>query len=192
MQEFIHHKIQTIDNLMASYNDVQQLYIRSAYEFDDRFLELLSSCLEFFKIHGTNTQVSEVLNIISMFETSKKGIHPFKLEKVNSGRRELKMMIAYHGIEKLHQLISITYEKELHKLEEAEEILSNLIFTLNQSGFLDDKRIRELQTIDQIKVFWLELLNVNGSISGINKKLRLKLIPEDIYLLIEKIILRFT
>lgn len=191
MQEFIHHKIQTIDNLMASYNDVQQLYIRSAYEFDDRFLGLLSSCLEFFKIHGTNTQVSEVLNIISMFETAKKGIHPFKLEKVNSGRRELKMMIAYHGIEKLHQLISITYETELHKLEEAEEILSNLILTLNQSGFLDDKRIRELQTIDQIKVFWLELLNVNGSISGINKKLRLKLIPEDIYLLIEKIILRF-
>jgi hypothetical protein len=192
MQEFIHNKINVIDNLIESYNDVQQLYIQNAFEFDNRFLELLNRCLEYFKTHGTNTQVSEVLNIVSMFETAIKGIHPYKLEKVSTGRRELRMMIAYHGLEKLHQLLSVIYENERHKLEEAEEILSNLLLSLHQSGFLDDNRIKDLRTIEKIKDFWQELLNRNGSISGINKKLRLKIIPEDIYLLIEKLIIRFN
>lgn len=190
MQEFIHHKIQLFDNFLASYNDVQKLYIQGAYEFDDQFIELLNNCLDFFKSHGTNTQISKILNIISMFETAKRGIHPFKVEKVVTGRRELKMMIGYHGLEELYQLLNMIYDKELHKLEEAEEILSNLLISLHQSGYLDDNKIHDLQTIEKIKAFWQELLNRNGSISSINKKLRLKLIPEDIYLIIEKILIK--
>lgn len=175
MQEFIHHKIQIFDNFLAFYNDIQRLYIQGAYELDDRFLALLHNSLDFFKLQGTNTQVSKILNIISMFETAKRGIHPFKLEKVVTGRRELKIMIVYHGLEEWYQLISTIYDKELRKLEEAEEILSNLLLSLHKSGFLDDNKIHDLQTIDKIKAFWQDLLNRNGSISGINKKLQVNI-----------------
>lgn len=188
MQEFIHHKIQTLDNLLATYLDVQYDFIRSGFEFDDRFTGLLNKCLDFYKSHGSNRQVSEILNIISMFETAKRGIDPFKLEKNSSGRRDLKMMAAYHGLEKLHQLVTADLEKETQKLDEAEEMLSNLLLSLYQSGYLNDNKIRELQSVEKIRAFWQELLNQNGSISLINKKLRLKLIPEDIYMVLEKIL----
>jgi len=103
----------------------------------------------------------------------------------------LKVIIGYHGLEEWHQLVSTIYDKELHKLEEGEEVLSNLLISLHQSGYLDDSKIHDLQTIEKIKAFWQELLNRNGSISNINKKLRLTLIPEDIYLIIEKILVKF-
>jgi hypothetical protein len=188
MKEFIHHKVQFISGLIDSYNGVQLLYVNRAFEFDEKFMELLNDCIDFFKSNGTNTQVSEVLNIVSMFETAKKGIHPFELKKVSTGRRELKMMIAYHGLEKLFRQLNFFYERENHKIEEGEEILSNLIISLCQSGVLDDNIINELTSYEKIKSFWHELLSQNGSISVIDKKLRLKLIPEDIYLIIDKLI----
>jgi hypothetical protein len=190
MKEFIHHKVQSVSILIDSYNSVQQLYVSRAFEFDDRFMELLSSCLDFFKSKGTNIQVSEILNIESMFETARKGIHPFELKKINTGRRELKMMIAYHGLEKLFNQLNVFYEKEYQKIEEAEEIISNLIISLYQSGVLDDNKINDLTSIEKIEILWMELLNLNGSISVIDKKLRLKIIPEDIYMIFEKIILK--
>jgi hypothetical protein len=191
VQEFIHNNVQILDNLLASYNEVQQLYIQEVYEFDDKFLKLLNSCLDFFKSKGTNTQVSKILNILRMFETAKKGIHPFKLERVNIGRRDLKNIAGYYGLNELYQLTNSVYEKELLKLQEAEEILATLLLSLNQSGILNEEKICDLQSIVDIKKFWQDLLNRNGSISNINKKLRLTIIPEDIYIIIEKIIAKF-
>jgi hypothetical protein len=192
MKEFIHHKVQLINNLIVSYNDVQMLYVGRAYEFDGRFIQLLGKCKEYFETYGTNIQVAEVLNITGMFETAGKGINPFELKKVSSGRRELKMMVAYHGLEKLLRLLNLFYEKESGKLEEAEEILSNLVLSLYQSGVLDNNKSSELTSVEKIEAFWKELLKLNGSITVIDKKLRLKVIPEDIYLILEKIISKIS
>jgi len=190
MKEFIHHKVQLINNLIDSYNDVQKLYVSRAYEFDVRFTQLLGNCKVYFETYGTNIQVAEVLNITGMFETAGKGINPFELKKVSSGRRELKMMVAYHGLEKLLRLLNLFYEKESGKLEEAEEILSNLVLSLFQSGVLDNKKLSKLTSVGKIEAFWKELLKLNGSVTLIEKKLRLKVIPEDIYLILEKVVLK--
>lgn len=190
MNTFIHHKVQQVNNLIDAYNVVQQLHAGRAYEFDDRYMQLLGNCAEFYRMYGTNIQVAEVLNLTGMFTTAGKGIHPFELKKASTGRRELKMMVAYHGLEKLLRLLDEFYEKENSKLTEAEELLSNLVVSLFQSGVLDNNKLNELTSIEKIETFWKELLNLNGSISVVDKKLRLKVIPEDIYLILEKIILK--
>lgn len=188
MQAFIHHKVQALDNLICSYNDVQQLYIERDFGFDDRFKALLDSCLTFCRSQGTSSQVSEILNVLSMFETASRGIDPFRLERVRTGRRELKMMVAYHGLEKLHQELILIHDKEFQKLKEAEQILSDLLLKLYQAGVLDDSAIQELNSVASIGVFWRQLLNQNGSIAAVDKQLRMKLIPEDIFLTIERIL----
>jgi hypothetical protein len=188
MKSFIHHKVQLVNNLIDMYNEVQQLYSARAFEFDNQFKKLLGNCAEYFKTYGTNIQVAEVLNISAMFETAGKGIHPFELKKVSTGRRELKMIVAYHGLEKLLHLLNEIYNKETGKLEEAEEMLSNLLISLYQSGVLDNNKINELTSVEKIETLWKELLSLNGSISVVDKKLRLQVIPEDIYLILEKVI----
>lgn len=190
MKEFIHHKAQEVSKLIDSYNDIQQLYISSAFEFDDKYSDLLKNCREFMESNGTNTQVAEVLNILSMFETARKGINPFELKKVSTGRRELKMMVAHHGLGRLFDLLNSFYKGESDKLQEAEDILANLIISLYQSGVLDDSKINDLSSIEKIEAFWRELLSLNGSMTIIDKKLRFKIIAEDIYLIIEKLLMK--
>lgn len=188
MKQFIHHKIQKIDLLIEVYNKVRQLYVDRAFEFDNDYRQLLEDCKEFLKIFGTNSQVAEVLNLQSYFETSKKGINPYELIKTNTGRRNLVMMTANQGMNDLLNILNNYYDKEIAKIEEAEDILSNTLLGLIQSGGLSDTKIGELNSIQKIEVFWIELKSLNDSINLIDKKLKIKIISEDIYLIIEKIL----
>jgi len=68
--------------------------------------------------------------------------------------------------------------------------LSGLIVSLYQNGFLDEEKVKDLNTIPKIEIFWNSLVNHNTQILGINKKLRLSMISEDIFLVIEKVLLK--
>lgn len=188
MKPFIHHKVQAIDKLLGFHNQVRQLYIDKSFEFENNYKELLHDSKTFLKSNGTNEQIAQVLNLEGMFETANKGINPFELKKVNTGRRILKMMIANHGLSELLNLLKTFYEKEESKIEEASEMLSNTLLSLIQSGVLNNNKINDLNSIPKIELFWNNLKNQNESILLIDKKLKLKIINEDIYLILEKIL----
>lgn len=177
-----------IDGLIESHNNIRQLHIDRAFEFDDKYRTLLNECKTFLKSNGTNTQVAEVLNLEGMFETAKRGINPYELKKVNTGRRSLSMMIANQGLNELFNLLKEFYDKEKKKIEEAEELLSNTILGMFQSGAINDEKIKALDSIPKIEAFWNQIKNVNDSILLIDKKLRINIISQDIFLIIEKIL----
>ena len=188
MQEFIHNKVKVLDELFTEFNQVQRLYAEKSFEFESRFTVFLNKLSDYFKTSGDQAKESEVLRVTNMLHTVKRGFNPTNQEKVNTGRRELLWGFAYNGIENLNSLMQEIYGKETSKLEEGEELLSNLILNLIQQGFLTDQKLMELDTIPKIEAYWNSLLTHNGSITVIHKKLLMKLISEDIYLLLEKII----
>ena len=188
MQEFIHNKVKVLDELFTEFNQVQRLYAEKSFEFESRFTVFLNKLSDYFKTSGDQAKESEVLRVTNMLHTVKRGFNPTNQEKVNTGRRELLWGFAYNGIENLNSLMQEIYGKETSKLEEGEELLSNLILNLIQQGFLTDQKLMELDTIPKIEAYWNSLLTQNGSITVIHKKLLMKLITEDIYLLLEKII----
>ncbi|HPS10231.1 MAG TPA: hypothetical protein PK664_02565 [Paludibacteraceae bacterium] len=188
MQEFIHNKVKVLDELFTEFNQVQRLYAEKSFEFESRFTVFLNKLSDYFKNRGDQAKEAEVLRVTNMLHTVKRGFNPTNQEKVNTGRRELLWGFAYNGIENLNSLMQEIYGKETSKLEEGEELLSNLILNLIQQGFLTDQKLMELDTIPKIEAYWNSLLTQNGSITVIHKKLLMKLISEDIYLLLEKII----
>lgn len=188
MKEFIHNKIRVIDELLAEFNHVQKLFVEKSFDFEHRFNAFLAKLSDYFEMRGDNAKASEVLRIRSMLQTVKRGFDPSRMEKITSGRGELLWGFSYKGIESLDLLLQDIYKKEISKLEEGEEILSNLILSLCQQGVLSNEKLKELNSIAEIEAFWNFLLTQNGTISIINKKLLANLIPEDIFLLIEKIV----
>lgn len=185
MKQFIHHKIQKIDLLLQTYNSVRQLYVNNSFEFFDEYKNLLDECKEFLQVHGTNSQVAEVLNLESFFEIAKKGINPYELIKVNSGKRGMIMMTANQGLNDLLFILKSFYEKENNKIEVSSEILSNMLLGLIQSGGLEDDKLIELNTIQKIETFWNKIRYLNKSVNLIDKQLKVNIISEDIYLIIE-------
>lgn len=192
MKEFIHNKIKVIEDYFSEFNEVQKLYYNRSFDFDSRFTSFLSGLSEYFKNRGESSKESEVLRILNMLQTVRRGFNPFSLEKISIGKREQLWGFSYNGLESINTILQEIFHLEKSKLEEGEEILTNLILNLYQQGIITDTTLNELDTIPKIEVAWNSLLTQNGSISLINKKLLAKLINEDIYMLIEKIILKIV
>lgn len=192
MKEFIHNKVRVIDDLFVEFNQVQKLFAGKSFDFEHRFNAFLTKLSDYFENRGENSKESEILRLRNMLQTVKRGFDPSKMEKIGSGKGELLWGFSYNGIESLDLLLQEVYKKEITKLDEGEEILTNLILNLCQQGVLSDEKLKDLNTIPKIEVFWSYLLSQNGSISVINKKLLTNLIPEDIYLLIEKVVYKIT
>ncbi len=192
MQELIHNKVKTIAELIDTFNQAQKRYAERSYQFEEHFALFLNKLSGYFGSRGESARESEVLRIINMLQAVKRGFDPSKMERLRSGKRELLWGYFYVAIENVNVLLQEIYHKETAKLEEGDEILSNLILNLVQQEFLTNDMLRELDSISRIEVFWNTLLTRNGTLSVINRKLHLSMITEDIYLLIEQIVSRIT
>lgn len=190
MQELIHYTVQKIKELLEEFNEVQTLYLSKSFDFDSRFDVFLNNVLEYFKTKGNTSHESEVLKIMNMVSTVKRGFNPIKMEKITTGRRDLLWGFSFNGIESIYDILMDIYTKETRKLEEAEELISGIIVSLYQNGILDDEKLKELNSVSKIESFWTSLTVQNTAISGVNKKLRLTVIPEDIFLILEEVFLK--
>ena len=187
MQELIHHSTQTLEFHLGKLNEVQEFYLSKSFDFDAHFDAFLHNLLDYFKAKGNTTYESEVLKIMSTISTVKRGFNPVKMEKVTIGKKDLLSGFSFSGIENIHGFLIELLTKEQKKLDEAEELLSGLMISMYQNGILDDAKIKDLDSIGKIETFWNQLISQNATIAGISKKLRITLLAEDIYLLIERI-----
>lgn len=190
MQELIHFTVQKIKELLEHFNEVQTLHLSKSFDFDARFDVFLNEVLEYFRTKGNTSHESEVLKIMNMIATVKRGFNPIKMEKILTGRREILGGFSFNGMESIYGILMEIYTRENKKLEEAEELISGIIVSLYQNGILDDEKLKEMNSVPKIERFWTSLSEQNTAISGINKKLRLTIIPEDIFLILEKVFLK--
>ncbi|MCD9619256.1 hypothetical protein [Chryseobacterium gleum] len=190
MQELIHFTVQKIKELLEHFNEIQTLYLSKSFDFDARLDVFLNEVLEYFRTKGNTSHESEVLKIMNMIATVKRGFNPIKMEKILTGRREILGGFSFSGMESIYGILIEIYTRENKKLEEAEELISGIIVSLYQNGILDDEKLKEMNSVPKIERFWTSLSEQNTAISGINKKLRLTIIPEDIFLILEKVFLK--
>lgn len=190
MQELIHFTVQKIRELLEQFNEVQALYLSKSFDFDARFDVFLNEVLDYFRTKGNTSYESEVLKVMNMISTVKRGFNPIKMEKIMTGRREMLAGFSFNGMESIYNILMEIYARENKKLDEAEELISGIIVSLYQNGILDDEKLKEMNSVPKIERFWTSLAEQNTAISGINKKLRLTIIPEDIFLILEKVFLK--
>ena len=186
MQEFIHHKIEIYESFLKDFNKIQMLLGERSYEFDRILDEFFQVLLSYFQTSGNTTVEAEILKIMNTLTTVKKGFNPVKMEKIDMDRRALYWGFAFSASESIFEILMKLLDKEKLKLEEGEVLVSNLILMLVQNNILDDAKIATLDSIEKVESFWNEITVKNESIGAINKKLRLSLLAEDIYLLFEK------
>jgi len=185
MQEFIHHKVEIYEDFLKDFNIIQILLSDRSFEFERRFEEFSQTLLSYFQTSGNTSVEAEILKIMNSVFTVKKGFNPVKMEKIQTDRRAIYWGFAFSATESLFEILIDLLNKEKVKLEEGGELVSNLILMLIQNNILDDAKIAELNTITKVEIYWNQIVQQNESIANINKKLRMSLLAEDIYLLFE-------
>ncbi|WP_124641546.1 hypothetical protein [Amniculibacterium aquaticum] len=188
MVEFVHHKIKVAEGFLSKLIKVQSLFIERSFRFETEFNDLLTDLQTYFKSIKDGSKESDVLRLQGLLQVVKKGFDPIKLERLPVSRREFYWGIAFHVVEEVKKMIEDILTKERQKLDEAEDLLSNTFLSLIQNGILNNQELKKLDSVAKIELLWTEIVKQNASIALLDKKMKLQVTREDMYLLIEKII----
>ena len=188
MRTLVHHNLKQWDELLSQYNQVMAVFNGTYGEYESAYETLLFNCIEIIEKNGTNTELADIRNMQAVFKLSKTGIHPFRLEKVQFGRRDLKYMMAYHGLEKIGNILKARVGQTRKTIDDARLILADLMLSIIQSGTISADLLNSMQDIQVLSTFWTELISGNPQVMLLHKKLKLTLMTEDIHIILYSVV----
>ena len=186
MVQFVHHKIQTLDGMLESFNKVQTHLLERTFYFESEMTIFLKSLLTYFSAISDVSKESENLKYLNLLQTAKKGFDPIKLEKISVGRRDFYWGISYHVADEIQKMLVEMLLVEKHKLKEPDDIIANTLLGLVQNKIVGIHDLKILNSVTKIEPFWQKLVQQNPSIALLEMKMKLHITIEDIYLLIEQ------
>lgn len=189
MKVFIHYKQQHLEIFLQSLNGLNNNYITRSYEFDQNLINFLDNIHEHFARLGESVDAAEISRLKTYFVTAQKGVNPQSLEKLRIGRRENIWASAFYCMDKLSELLQQNLQKQNILLNEASDVIQQLVLSMLQSKFIDKEMLQKVDSPEHIQSLWGKMLE-NEQIDLMNMKLKLSVHQQDIYLLLEKIITR--
>ncbi|MEL7121071.1 MAG: hypothetical protein AAFO07_16580 [Bacteroidota bacterium] len=187
MQSFLHLQKQQLDGLFELMDTVNSLYIKRSFSLDDQLVDLIKKAEDFFRQNGRSNKAAEVGKLHIYLETALKGIDPERLEKLKTGRRENIWISSFHCICGVQDVLGTNFEEIEVKLNKAKDTLGQVILSALQSQLIDMDTLQGIQSLDQVKAFWMSLLQ-SEQIALIDKQLRLTIHEQDLIILLDKII----
>jgi hypothetical protein len=177
---------------LSKFNTIQTLYLDKSYLYETELQLFLKNLQYYFSEISDSTKESEVLKYSGMLQTIKKGFDPIKLEKIATARRDFFWGMAFHINQEIQQLLVNMLASEEQKLSEADDLLSNTFLSLIQNQILSNQELKKLNNTIAIELFWTSIVKQNTTIAVLDKKMKMKITAEDIYLLIEKIVVKIS
>jgi len=185
MKTLVHYKKQLLIDLIQKHSALNDLYIQRSFSLDTQLTILLQDSEKFFEQLGITIKASEISALHVYVETALKGINPQTLEKLKLNKRNNIWISTFHVLSELGILLRDSlYETEI-QIQEASALIEQLVLSAIQSHLIDDNTLLKMKDLNQIKLLWEQLIQ-NEQILLIERKLKLSVTQEDIFILLDK------
>ena len=183
----VHFKIQNLKTFLNCLGSLNELYLSRSFHFDKELVEFLSNASEFFEQIGNVNMVSEVSRLRTYYDTALKGVNPQTLEKLKTGKRENKWIASFHVLNSISEQLQHLLAIEMQTVGEAKELIGQVILSAFQTNQIGEGDLSSNGTSKNHKHFW-DKLTQNTQIKMIERKLRLSIHKEDIYILVDQVL----
>lgn len=184
---FLHYQQQELVKFIEESISLGELYGERSYAFDDVFKKHITSIESYFQQVGCTSERSEIDRLKLYIITAQKGINPSTLEKIKTGRRENIWIASYHCLTQSSEILQRALDAIDQKLKEARISIEQIILTVLQNKMLSADQLSAYQGMEKSEVLWKELCK-NDQISLLDKKLKMTITHQDIYILLDKTI----
>ena len=185
MKTLVHYKEQFLKDLIQKLSILNNLYIQRSYALETQLIKLLQDSEKFFEQLGATTKASEVSALHVYIQTSIKGINPQTLEKLKLNKRNNIWISTFHVLSELGILLRDSLYETETQIQEASALIEQLVLSAIQSHLIDDNTLLKMKDLNQIKLLWEQLIQ-NEQILLIERKLKLSVTQEDIFILLDK------
>ncbi len=183
-----HFVKQNYSTFISELNTIKNRYLNNVFGIEQELLDVLEQVEAFFKQIGKNSLESKVATLRTYMMTAISGIDPVSLEIVKVQKRKTIKRAVFYCSQELSTILETELDKLNELLYQCEKTLEQIVLTILQNGNGTAEEILALSSIEDIEVFWSRISNQNEQLNFIDKKLRLEILKEDIYLLFSNII----
>lgn len=189
MVVLLHYKVQNLNKFKTKLVGLHQLYEEKAYGIEDRLERLLKECSDYYEQIGESKEELQVSKLKTYLQTARDGYNPQTLEKIRTHKRSNLRIAVYHCLSSLGECLRASLIKVDKKIEEAKDLLNNLVLSIIQSGTISNENIQKCNSIKRCELLW-EKLKGDKQIGLIDKKLKLNIASQDIHILLDDIFTR--
>jgi len=183
-----HFKKQVLENIIQELIKLKNEYTHNGNGIEQDLLHILNNTEAFFKQIGESSLESKVSTLRNYISTAIQGINPQSLELIKTYKRKTIKSACFYCNTELSSILENELDKVNTLLTNSEKTIENIILTIIQTGNKLSTDIMSLDTIEKISHFWDRISVENEQIAFINMKLKLDILSQDIYILIDTII----
>lgn len=187
MQRFYHNDQQQLIQLLNVFNEVSAKYSRKEFDTDIALKALLDKAVTRYKDAGLTDKESQARLLQAELATAERGIHPETRERVTTRRSDMKMGVQLKVLQTLEHLLREELSAANDRLQEARDMLTQILLAAMQGGILNDATLANAGTEADLQAIW-KLLAADKNIMLAQKRILMKVSMYDVLLLMEELI----
>lgn len=147
----------------------------------------LDACIDVYSKNGKSDKESRFVSLKSELVTASRGVNPYTLEKVQLRRSEMIKNTAFRILQNGEEIIREELMEINSKIQQAEELLSQIILAALQAGLIVQAELKNINTQVKIEKLWKDIGN-DPNLSIAHKKVLLMVSQPDITVLLDQIL----
>lgn len=147
----------------------------------------LDACIAAYAKSGKADKESRFESLKSELVTASRGVNPYTLEKVQLRRNEMIKNTAFRILQNGEEIIREELKEINIKIQQAEELLSQIILAALQAGLIIQAQLKNINTQAKIEKLWKDIGN-DPNLNIAHKKVQLMVSQPDITVLLDQII----
>lgn len=187
MQRFYFNDKQQFAQLLVSFNNVSEKFSKKDYDTDKALKQLLDNAIKVYKDGGFSDKESQLQVLRAELVSVEKNIHPLTYEKVLVRKGEMRTGICLKVLQSLEQLLRNDYAYCTDKLQEARDMISQILLAGLQGGLLTDTLLDSTNTESELQKLW-KLLSTDGNLALAQRRVLMSVSIYDALLLLEELI----
>jgi hypothetical protein len=181
-----YHKLSLLDALLSKGRQVLVSYEEKDLDFAQKLKLWLQECDQFFEQHNGPVQRSKIKTLHTDFAAVLRGIDPFTFQKFESNKRAQAMNIGYRITKDALQVVMDYYNKIAALLEEARQLIGQIILAALQGGIIALPELEIAATQPALDLIWKKIA-ADKQLILVQKKVLLNVSRIDALLLLEEV-----
>ncbi len=181
-----YHKLSLLDALLSKGRQVLVSYEEKDLDYAHKLKLWLQECDQFFEQHNGPVQRSKIKTLHTDFAAVLRGIDPFTFQKFESNKRAQAMNIGYRITKDALQVVMDYYNKIAALLEEARQLIGQIILAALQGGIIALPELEIAATQPALDLIWKKIA-ADKQLILVQKKVLLNVSRIDALLLLEEV-----
>ncbi|RPE08029.1 hypothetical protein EGT74_13220 [Chitinophaga lutea] len=184
MQRFYHNDQQQLTQLLEAFSEASGKYSRKDFDTERTLKLLLDKIIARYKEGGHTDRESQAQLLRAELATAERGIHPQTHERVTLRKSDMKTGVQLKVLQTLEHLLRDEYAAGNVKLQEAREVMVQIMLAGLQHGILNDAILAGANTEAALQGIW-KALSADSNIALAQKRVLMTVSMYDALIILE-------